>query len=74
MLILADGLGLEMLEREAAARTLREHLRSELRTVFPSSTAVALTSLATGEWPARHAVTGWWTYLEQSGGPATILQ
>ena len=74
VLILADGLGLEMLEREAAARTLREHLRSELRTVFPSSTAVALTSLATGEWPARHAVTGWWTYLEQSGGPATILQ
>ena len=72
--ILADGLGLEMLEREAAARTLREHLRSEIRTVFPSSTAVALTSLATGEWPARHAVTGWWTYLEQIGGPATILQ
>ena len=74
VLILADGLGLEMLEREIAARTLREHLRGQIRAVFPSSTAVALTSLATGEWPARHAVTGWWTYLEQIGGPATILQ
>ena len=74
VLILADGLGMEMLEREGAARTLREHLRSEIRTVFPASTAVALTSLATGEWPARHAVTGWWTHIEEIGGPATILQ
>ena len=74
VLILADGLGLEMLEREPGARTLRDHLHSEIRAVFPSSTAVALTSLATGEWPARHAVTGWWTYVEQIGGPATILQ
>ncbi len=74
VLILADGLGMEMLEREDGARTLRDNLRGELRTVFPSSSAVALTSLATGEWPARHAVTGWWTHIEEIGGPATILQ
>jgi hypothetical protein len=74
VLILADGLGMEMLEREEAAGALREHLHSEVRTVFPSSTAVALTSLATGEWPAAHAVTGWWTHIEEIGGPATILQ
>ena len=74
VLILADGLGMEMLEREEAAGSLREHLYGEVRTVFPSSTAVALTSLATGEWPATHAVTGWWTHIEEIGGPATILQ
>ena len=74
VLILADGLGMEMLEREDGARTLRGNLRAELRTVFPSSSAVALTSLATGEWPARHAVVGWWTHIEEIGGPATILQ
>ncbi len=74
VLVLADGLGLETLEREPGARTLRDHLHSEVRGVFPSSTAVALTSIATGEWPARHAVTGWWTHIEQIGGPATILQ
>ena len=74
VLILADGLGLEMLEREEAARTLRDHLRNEVRTVFPASTAVALTSLATGVWPAIHGITGWWTYVEEIGGPATILQ
>lgn len=74
VLILTDGLGLEMLQRDSGARTLREHLRSEIHAVFPTSTAVALTSLATGEWPARHAVTGWWTHLEEIGGPATILK
>ena len=74
VLVLADGLGLEMLEREPAAPFLRAHLAQELRGVFPASTAVALTSLATGEWPAQHAVTGWWTHLEEIGGPATILQ
>ncbi len=74
VLILADGLGMQMLEREDGARTLRGNLRGELRTVFPSSSAVALTSLATGEWPARHAITGWWTHIEEIGGPATILQ
>ena len=74
VLILADGLGLEMLEAEERAPTLRAALRARLRTVFPSSTAVALTSLATGAWPARHAVTGWWTHFEEIGGPATILQ
>ena len=74
VLIVSDGLGMEMLEREDGARTLRANLRDELRTVFPSSSAVALTSLATGEWPARHAITGWWTHIEQIGGPATILQ
>ena len=74
VLVLADGLGLEMLEGAPGADFLRTHLDRELRAVFPASTAVALTSLATGEWPARHGVTGWWTYLEEIAGPATILQ
>ncbi len=74
VLVLADGLGLEMLEHEPAAPFLRSHLARELRAVFPASTAVALTSLATGEWPAQHGVTGWWTHLPEIGGPATILQ
>lgn len=74
VVVLADGLGLEMLEAEPAAATLQESLRHELRAVFPASTAVALTTLATGEWPAQHAVTGWWTHLEEIAAPATILQ
>ncbi len=63
VLLLVDGLGLRMLEQRPADSVLRRLLAMELRTVFPSTTASAITSLATGEWPAQHAVVGWWTHL-----------
>ena len=71
--ILADGLGINLIEELADHSFLRTHLAAELRTVFPSSTPVGLTSFATGEWPARHAVTGWWTHLQEIGSATTIL-
>jgi hypothetical protein len=73
LLVLIDGLGVEHLEGEARAPFLREHLQRRLLTPFPSTTAVALTSLATGQWPARHAVTGWWTYLPSIATTVTAL-
>ncbi|MFW5684958.1 MAG: alkaline phosphatase family protein, partial [Spirochaetota bacterium] len=36
-----------------------------LVSVFPSTTAVALTSLATATWPADHGLTGWFTYFPE---------
>ena len=72
--VLADGLGLDMIEQGGdSANVLRAHLAMELRAIFPASTVVALTTLMTGEWPAQHAVTGWWTHLEEIDGPATVL-
>lgn len=68
-----DGLGMHLVDRLPADAFLRRHLAIEMRTVFPSSTAPALTSLATGAWPAQHAVMGWWTYLPHAGQTATIL-
>ena len=73
VLVMIDGLGAAHLEREEGAGFLRSHLRQTMLTPFPSTTAVALTSFATGEWPARHAVTGWWTYLPSIGASATML-
>jgi len=45
----------------------------ELQSVHPSGTPAALTSLATGCWPAEHGVIGWFTYLADTGVTATIL-
>ncbi len=70
---LVDGMGAEQVEALPEEAFLRLHLRAELQTVFPSSTAPAVTSFATGEWPARHGVTGWWTHLPQIGGAAAAL-
>jgi hypothetical protein len=71
--VLADGLGLDLVELLPAGAFLQRHLAAELRAVFPSSTAPALTSLATGVWPAAHAVPAWFTYLPRYGVTATIL-
>ena len=58
VLVLVDGLGVQMIEDAGrGAALIRERLVLELRSVFPASTAVALTTLATAEWPAQHAIT-----------------
>ena len=72
-LVLVDGMGMNVLESLPADSFLRRRLWEQMQTVFPSTTAVALTSLATGEWPQDHAVTGWWTHLPALGSAATIL-
>ncbi len=73
VLVLLDGFGMHLADRLPADDLLRAHLGMELRTVFPSSTAPALTTLATGLWPAEHAVPGWWTYLPDADVTGTVL-
>ena len=74
VLAIVDGLGKHLLKASPADSFVSTHLATDLRTVFPSTTAVALTSVATGEWPNRHGVTGWWTHLPEIGEAATILR
>jgi hypothetical protein len=64
VLVLVDALGEELLARAPADGFLRRHHALTLRAVFPSATAIALTSLATTQWPAEHGVTGWFIYLQ----------
>ena len=74
VLVMADGVGMNLVESMPRSSFLPKRLQDELLTVFPSTTSVALTSLTTGEWPVRHAITGWWTHLPDLGSSATILQ
>jgi type I phosphodiesterase/nucleotide pyrophosphatase len=63
--VLIDGLGLSLLEQHAAPDGfLRQALArgGELRSVFPSATASAITTLSTATWPSEHSVTGWWIH------------
>jgi hypothetical protein len=71
--VLADGLGMNLVETLPVSSFLRRHLAREVRSVFPASTAPALTSLATGLWPAEHAVTAWRIYLKHTGVSAISL-
>ena len=47
--VVADGLGKSLVERLPSDSFIARHGRADLTTVFPSSTATALTTLATGK-------------------------
>lgn len=60
VLLTLDGLGFEQLSaRTHLAPTLCSMTGGPITTVAPSTTATALTSLTTGEPPARHGVVGY---------------
>lgn len=62
VVVLIDGLGSQNLSSASAhARFLSKNMTTEsnLRTVFPSTTAAALASLTTGSTPGQHGMTGY---------------
>lgn len=71
--VVVDGFGETLLNSLGAQSFLAQHKKLSLRTVFPTTTASALTSFFTGEWPNRHAAIGWYTYLPEVNSVATIV-
>ncbi len=63
LMVLVDGMGDRLLDELPPDSFLRSRRAAALRAVFPSTTAAALTTLATARWPGEHAVLGWWMYL-----------
>jgi hypothetical protein len=73
VLVLIDGFGVEQLGRTPPGGFLRRGAALRISSVFPSTTAAALTSLATGRHPAEHGVLAWWLRLPEHDLTATIL-
>ncbi|HEY1529213.1 MAG TPA: alkaline phosphatase family protein, partial [Galbitalea sp.] len=60
VLVLVDGLGAAALKARAGhARTLSSASGRTIETVFPTTTAAALASLATGDLPGQHGLVGY---------------
>ena len=72
LLVLVDGMGMSALGDPAVA-DLRERVRLEIDSVFPATTACAMTTVATGLWPGQHGVPGWWAYLAERDLAVTVL-
>ena len=73
MLLLIDGLGDNYLTRRGAGGALARARRSALTSVFPSTTASAITTSYTGCTPLEHGLTGWFTYFGEAGCVAAAL-
>jgi len=73
VLLVVDGLGYEYLTRRGAGGLLCRHLAGALTSVFPSTTASAITTFLTGTAPQQHGLTGWFMYFKEIGGVAAVL-
>ncbi len=73
--VLVDGLGWRLLNDldRAGSGFLAGAATGPMHALFPSTTAVVLTSLATACHPATHGITGWWTHFPELGVTAEVL-
>jgi hypothetical protein len=61
--LLVDGLGYNYLADVGRGGALCAHLAGRLTSVFPSTTASAITTSFTGLSPHEHGLTGWFTWF-----------
>lgn len=71
VLFILDGLGAHYVDAQTGF--LHAHKRTELSSVFPSTTASAITTFMTGLAPQQHGLTGWFTYLKEVGAVTAVL-
>jgi len=67
VLLIIDGLGDNYLARHGKGSALGRARRRSLTSVFPSTTASAITTSYTGRTPLEHGLTGWFTYFGEAG-------
>jgi hypothetical protein len=73
VLLVVDGLGYDHLTRDYPGSNLCRHLRGSLTSVFPATTATAITAFLTGLAPAQHGITGWHMYFAEVSTIGAVL-
>lgn len=73
VLIVIDGLGYDYLTSHGAGGVLHSHLHDRLTSVFPSTTATAITTMMTGLAPQQHGLTGWHMYFSELDAVVAVL-
>ena len=73
LLLVIDGLGADWLAERSPDGLFSRHRLGTLTTVFPSTTATAITSYLTGDGPLQHGLTGWYTWFGELGCVMTVL-
>ena len=73
ILIVIDGLASHLIEHYSPDGFFKRNQVGELTSVFPSTTASAITTFNTALAPNTHAVVGWDLWLREIGQVASIL-
>src|SRR5205814_6605084 len=73
VLLIIDGLGDNTLMRRGAGGELARRRKRAITSVFPSTTASAITTSYTGRTPLEHGLTGWFSYFGEAGCVSAAL-
>jgi hypothetical protein len=73
VLLVIDGLGYEYLLAHCPGGLLAAHLAARITSVFPSTTASAVTTFLTGTAPQQHGITGWFMHFRELGAVLAVL-
>ncbi|MBW2968582.1 alkaline phosphatase family protein, partial [Candidatus Woesearchaeota archaeon] len=74
VLMILDGLGYEYIKKHGKGTVFKKNLKAKITSVFPSTTASAITAFITGIAPQQHAVIGWFMYLKEIGAVTIPLR
>lgn len=76
--MVVDGLGLHQLRRHLdqglGKRFFARHNHRPMTTVFPATTAAAVTTFDTGASPTEHGILSWYLHLPDLGVLSTVLR
>ncbi|MHA1520256.1 MAG: alkaline phosphatase family protein [Promethearchaeota archaeon] len=73
VLIVIDGMGYQYLTTHGKGSNFMRYNRGRMTSVFPTTTAAAMTSFYSGVAPLNHGIPAWYTYLKEYGAVSTIL-
>ena len=73
VLLVIDGLGHDNLIAHCPDGALVRHLEDRITSVFPATTATAVTTFLTATAPQQHGVTGWFTYFREVTAVLAVL-
>ena len=73
VLLVFDGLGYKFLEKHGKHTFMFKNLKGKITSVFPTTTASAMSCFYTGLAPQNHGIPAWFTYLKDLGLISTIL-
>ena len=66
VLLVLDGMGTNVIERNLPPDSfLRQHIKAEISSVFPTTTTAATISILSGKTPAEHGWIGWSCYFKE---------
>ena len=73
VLVVIDGLGAELLATLGSGGRLSERMHGTMTSVYPPTTATAITTFMSGLAPQQHGLTGWFMHFRALGAVTAVL-